>query len=157
MSWAGTPAAPPEGYELATLRAGDTLADLEAEEAARRGLKSKADVDRVCLEITAANGLDGHKAKSCAWARDVASWVLGTGGERAPVVATQRNACEPGKGFPMFVAGQRIFLPAGLRPRAADQPLAETPAPTRAKPLRLLFGLGLAALVGRKIFSRGRA
>jgi hypothetical protein len=108
VSWAGTPAAPPEGYELATLRAGDTLADLEAEEAARRGLKSKADVDRVCLEITAANGLDGHKAKSCAWARDVASWVLGTGGQRAPVVATQRNTCEPGKGFPMFVGGQRI-------------------------------------------------
>jgi len=156
LSWAGTPAAPPEGYELATLRAGDTLAALEAEEAAHRGLTSKADVDRVCLEITAANGVDGHKAKSCAWARDVASWVLGTGGRRAAVVAGQANTCEPGKGYPMFVEGQRIFLPVGLRPRTPNQP-AEPPAPSRAKPLRLFFGLALAAVVGRKIFSRGRA
>ena len=148
MSWRGTPPTAPVGYELAQLKSGDTLAQLEVDEAARRGLTSPADRDRIGLEITRANGVDPTPSKSCTWARGVSAWVLGTGGKRGP--ATPENRCEAGAGFAMFVDGQKILLPAGLRPRAAVQPEAALPKPTTSKAWWVV-GIGAAALVVRRL------
>jgi hypothetical protein len=87
-------------YVPSTLLAGDTLATL-------------ATLYRItAADITSHNGVQGSPG-SCVWGRDIARWVLATGGKRCEVVATQPNTCEPGLGFPCFVGGQQILLPAG--------------------------------------------
>lgn len=125
---------PPAGWVLSSLRPGDTLALLEVDA-------------RVPAHVIAAgNGVPWPGKKTCAWGRDVAVWVLSTGGARARVVTGQPNACEPGLGFPMFAPGQRIFLPAGVRVPSTSPP---SPPPSR----RGIFAvLALLAAAGAALF-----
>lgn len=157
MSWAGLPASPPNGYELATLREGDTLAGLEVEEAARRGVDGdRATLNRIGLEIARANGVPSGTAKTCAWARDLSAMVLATGGVRGAPSAETLNACEPGQGFVRFTRASRIYLPAGLRPRvndAARAPVGAVSSSTGRAPVVLGVVLGALLLV-RRVFSR---
>jgi hypothetical protein len=133
MSWQGTPKTPPPGYELAHLLPGDSLAGLEREEAKRRGVSATtANLNSIGLEVAAANGVPNPRSKTCSWARDLAAWILATGGSRNPVDDVVMNACEPGLGFPDFGNDAVIYLPVGLRRRHEQQP-APTPSATRTR------------------------
>ena len=136
MTWA-PPTKQPQGYCLSLLAKGDTLAQLARE------------ARKMPTEIAAANGVtppENPAKASCAWGRDVAAWVLGTGGARMPVVAGQVNTCEPGKGHVAFVVGQKIYLPAGLRPCAHPAPSTPPPKGFAVKAGAGAFA-GLAALL----------
>lgn len=134
------PAAPPQGWVVGVAAKGDTLAQLAK------------DAGKLAADIAAANGVPmppQPKKPGCQWGRDVAEWVLGTGGVRLPVVAGQLNACEPGKGHVALVEGQRIILPPGVRP----PPFTTTPTtPKRAAKVGagLFAGLALAWLAFKK-------
>lgn len=111
----------PAGWCQSVLIAGDTLAVLA----------KAAKVSPV--EVAAANGVPAPKdagKPGCEWGRDVAAWVLATGGKRLPVVAGQLNTCEPGLGHVSFVPGQRVWLPAGVRACASPKPNVPPSAPS---------------------------
>jgi hypothetical protein len=82
------------------LRAGDSLASLEAE----TGVLAQT--------IAQANGVPWPGVKSCAWSRDIDAWVLAVGGRRA---ASNENVCDA-SGFTTFSKGNVIYLPPGARP-----------------------------------------
>jgi hypothetical protein len=139
--WKGTPPIP-VGWELAELKLGDTLLILER------------DTKLPASRIAEVNGVPWPGKKTCNWARDVAAWVLATGGERFAPVASEPNTCEPGQGYPHFVVGQRILLPAGVRPRA---PSSAPPPVSSGVPVKAAGGgLALAALAAVALFLRGR-
>ena len=157
MSWKGTPDTAPPGYAFAVLRAGDDLATLEREEAARRGLPAtRTEWNRVGLEITSANGVEGAKAKTCEWARGVSAWVIGTGGERMPVVPTSPNKCEPGDGFAAFRPGQVVLLPSGLRPAAPPPTTTEKVVEVAKSSVPKILGTAALVWAVRRVMRGGR-
>jgi hypothetical protein len=100
-----------DGWVPSRIRSGDSLASLEKESGVR------------AEKIASVNGVPWFGSKTCAWGRAVSAWVLATGGRRQPFIPESPNTCEPGLGFPTFVDGQVILLPAGLRAPSTSPPI----------------------------------
>lgn len=128
---------PPQGWQRSVIIVGDTLALLEK----AAGVAAH--------EIAKANGVPWPGRKSCQWGRDIAAWVLGTGGARQPFVSTSPNTCEPGLGYPTFVPGQTINLPIGVRP-----PASSAPVKVARKSKAPLVVLGVVAVAGAAAAAR---
>lgn len=129
MGWQGRPPVAPPGFELAVVARGDSLLAYEQES----GLSA--------LKIAEANGVPNPGRKTCNWGRDVAAWILTTGGIR---LNTDDNC---GGKHVSFVEGQQIYLPVGLRARSGVPPPLVEPGTVRVAKRSALGGV-IGAVVG---------